>query len=35
MTFQGKAFYIDPVGNTELYKHHPEPHHQSYFRYSR
>lgn len=25
MTYQGKAFYIDPVGNAELYKQHPEP----------
>lgn len=25
MTYQGKAFYIDPFGDTELYKEHPDP----------
>lgn len=25
MTFQGKAFYVDPVGDTELYKNYPDP----------
>lgn len=25
MTFQGKAFYIDPVGDAELYKSYPDP----------
>jgi L-ascorbate metabolism protein UlaG (beta-lactamase superfamily) len=25
MTYQGKAFYVDPVGDTEFYKEHPDP----------